>query len=64
VVLVLAPAGPPSWYGLVTLALVAVAVPVGTALSLRPGSRAAFRAVLVVGVADVVLLLLAGTGLR
>jgi protoheme IX farnesyltransferase len=63
-VLVLAPAGPPSWYGLVTLALVAVAVPVGTALSLRPGSRAAFRAVLVVGVADVVLLLLAGTGLR
>jgi 4-hydroxybenzoate polyprenyltransferase len=64
VLLVLGPPGPPSWYGLVTLAVVAVAVPVGTVVSLRPGSRAAFRAVLVVGVADVVLLLLAGTELR
>jgi 4-hydroxybenzoate polyprenyltransferase len=64
VVLVLAPPGPPSWYGLLTLAVVAVAVPAGTAFSLRPGSRGAFRVVLVVGVADVVLLLLAGAGPR
>lgn len=64
VVLVLGPPGTPTWYGLLILALVVVAVPVGTALSLRPGSRAAFRVVLVVAVADVVLLLLAGTELR
>jgi 4-hydroxybenzoate polyprenyltransferase len=61
-VLVFAPAGAPSWVGVAILAAAAVALPIGWYLSRRPGSRAPFRAVLLVALADVVLLLISGTG--
>jgi protoheme IX farnesyltransferase len=61
-VLVFGPPGAPSWVGLAILAAAAVALPTGWYLSRRPGSRAAFRAVLLVAVADVILLLISGTG--
>ncbi len=61
-VLVFAPAGAPSWVAVAILAVAVVALPTGWYLSRRPGSRAAFRAVLVVALADVVLLLISGTG--
>jgi 4-hydroxybenzoate polyprenyltransferase len=61
-VLVFAPPGAPSWAGLAILAVAVVVLPVGGYLSRRPGSRAPFRAVLIVALADVVLLLISGTG--
>jgi heme o synthase len=62
VVLVFGPSGAPSWAGVAILAVASVTLPVGWYLSRRPGSRAPFRAVLVVALADVVLLLISGTG--
>jgi 4-hydroxybenzoate polyprenyltransferase len=62
VVLVFGRAGPPSPAGLVTLTLAVVLLPIGWYLSQRVGSRAAFRTVLLVALADVVLLLVSGTG--
>ncbi len=59
-VLVFGPPGPPSWVALAILAITALVLPVGWYASRRPGSRAAFRSVLVVAVADVVLLLVSG----
>ena len=60
-VLVLGPAGPPSWFGLGVLVSAAVVLPIGGYLaSRRVGSRAVFRAVLVVAVMDVALLVAAG----
>jgi 4-hydroxybenzoate polyprenyltransferase len=61
-VLVFAPRGAPSWAGVVILVAAAAILPVGWYLSRRPGSRAPFRAVLLVALADVVLLLISGTG--
>jgi 4-hydroxybenzoate polyprenyltransferase len=61
-VLVFGPARAPSWVAIGLLAVSAVALPIGWYLSRRPGSRAPFRAVLVVALADVVLLLISGTG--
>ncbi|HEY2671939.1 MAG TPA: UbiA family prenyltransferase [Rugosimonospora sp.] len=59
--LVFGPAGPPSWPGLAVLAAAVVVLPAGWYLARRPGSRAAFRSVLVVALADVILLLVSGT---
>jgi 4-hydroxybenzoate polyprenyltransferase len=61
-VLVFGPAGAPSWVGVGLLAVAVVTLPIGWYLSRRPGSRAPFRAVLIVALADVVLLLISGTG--
>jgi len=61
-VLVFGPARTPSWVSIGLLAVAVVALPVGWYFSRRPGSRAPFRAVLVVALADVVLLLISGTG--
>ena len=61
-VLVFAPKGAPSWVGVAILAAASVALPIGWYLSRRPGSRAPFRAVLLIALADVVLLLISGTG--
>jgi 4-hydroxybenzoate polyprenyltransferase len=61
-VLVFGPAGSPSWVGAGLLAVAVVVLPAGWYLSRRPGSRAPFRAVLIVALADVVLLLISGTG--
>ncbi len=61
-VLVFGPPGAPSWVGGAILAAAVVTLPVGWYLSRRPGSRAAFRAVLLIALADVVLLLISGTG--
>ncbi|MEN3306567.1 MAG: hypothetical protein V7603_2769 [Micromonosporaceae bacterium] len=59
-VLVFGPPGPPSWVALAVLAVAVVVLPIGWYASRRLGSRAAFRAVLVIAVADVILLLLSG----
>jgi hypothetical protein len=56
------PAGPPSWVGLAIIAAAAVVLPVGFRRGRAAGSRAAFQAVLTVAVADVVLLVVTGTG--
>jgi 4-hydroxybenzoate polyprenyltransferase len=61
-VLVFGPPGAPSWVGVAILVAAALVLPIGWYLSRRPGSRAPFRAVLIVAVADVVLLLISGTG--
>jgi 4-hydroxybenzoate polyprenyltransferase len=61
-VLVLGPAGRPGIPGLVILAVAVVALPGGWLLSRRFGARAAFRCVMLVALADVVLLLVSGTG--
>jgi len=61
-VLVFGPPGPPSWVGLAILVAAGVALTAGWYLSRRPGSRAPFRAVLLVALADVILLLISGTG--
>jgi 4-hydroxybenzoate polyprenyltransferase len=61
-VLVFAPRATPSWVGLGILAVSVLVLPAGWYLSRRPGSRAPFRAVLIVALADVVLLLISGTG--
>lgn len=60
-VLVFGPPGRPSWLALAILAVTAAVLPIGWYASRRLGSRAAFRAVLVIAVADVILLLLSGT---
>lgn len=60
-VLVFGPPGRPSWLALVILAVTVVVLPLGWYASRRQGSRAAFRSVLVIAVADVILLMLAGT---
>jgi 4-hydroxybenzoate polyprenyltransferase len=55
------PPGPPSWVGVAALIAAAVVLPVGGYAGMRrPGSRAPFRAVLVVALIDVVLLLVSG----
>jgi protoheme IX farnesyltransferase len=59
-VLAFAPPGAPSWISLAVFAVAVVVLFVGWLAARRPGSRAAFRAVLVVALADVVLLLIAG----
>jgi 4-hydroxybenzoate polyprenyltransferase len=64
VVLALGPPGPPGAAGIATLAVVVVVLGVGLVLGRRPGSRAPFRAVLVVALIDVALLLVSGTTLR
>jgi 4-hydroxybenzoate polyprenyltransferase len=61
-VLVFGPPGPPSPAGWVTLAVTAAVLPTGWYAARRRGSRAAFRSVLVIAVADVVLLLASGAG--
>jgi 4-hydroxybenzoate polyprenyltransferase len=60
-VLALGPPGPPSRFGLAVTASSVVLLPLGMYLGRAPGSRAAFRAVLVVAIADVVLLVLTGS---
>jgi protoheme IX farnesyltransferase len=54
------PPGRTSWPGVATFAAAAVVLPIGWRLSRRQGSRAAFRAVLVVAVLDVILLVVNG----
>jgi 4-hydroxybenzoate polyprenyltransferase len=55
------PPGSPSWVGIVALLVAAVVLPIGLYAGMRrPGSHAAFRAVIVVALVDVVLLLVAG----
>jgi 4-hydroxybenzoate polyprenyltransferase len=61
-VLVFGPPGPPSWAGLATLAAAVVVPMIGWYAARRGGFRAIFRAVIAVAVADVVLLLVSGTG--
>jgi 4-hydroxybenzoate polyprenyltransferase len=59
--LAFAPAGSPSWVGLAALVVAAAVLPVGLYVAAkRPGSRAAFRAVLLVALVDVGLLLAGG----
>jgi 4-hydroxybenzoate polyprenyltransferase len=60
-VLAFGPPGPPSWTGTAAFAAAVVVLLIGGyAQSRRPGSRLAFRSVLVVAVLDVALLLTAG----
>lgn len=60
-VLAFGPPGRPSPVALAIVAVTAVVLAIGWYVSRRQGSRAAFRSVLVIAVADVILLLLAGT---
>ena len=62
-VLAFGPPGPPGVAGVATLAVVVVVLGAGLTLGRRPGSRAPFRAVLVVALIDVTLLLFSGTTL-
>jgi protoheme IX farnesyltransferase len=60
-VLAFGPPGRPGWAALALFAATALALPLGAyAAGRRPGSRAAFRAVLVIALCDAVLLLIAG----
>jgi 4-hydroxybenzoate polyprenyltransferase len=59
--LVFGPAGRPTAAGLGILAVAVVALPAGRLLSRRFGARAAFRSVMLVALADVILLLFSGT---
>jgi hypothetical protein len=60
-VLAFGPPGPPSRFGLAAFLGAAVVLPIGGYVaSRRPGSRAVFRAVLVVAVVDVALLVASG----
>ncbi len=61
-VLALGPPGPPSWFGLAVLVGAAVVLGTGLYAGRREGSRAAFRAVLAIALADVALLLASGAG--
>jgi 4-hydroxybenzoate polyprenyltransferase len=63
-VLAFGPPGPPRVPGQIGLAAAAVTLGAGFALGRRPGSRAPFRAVLVVAAIDVGLLLAAGQQIR
>jgi 4-hydroxybenzoate polyprenyltransferase len=56
-----APPDAARWPGVVALVIACVVLPIGWVGSRRSGSRAAFRAVLVVAVVDVILLVAAGT---
>ncbi|WP_412544064.1 UbiA family prenyltransferase [Longispora sp. K20-0274] len=56
-VLAFGPPGPPTWFGWAVTGTAAVVLPLGLYAGRAPGSRAAFRAVLAVALADVVLLL-------
>ncbi|MCD0445080.1 UbiA family prenyltransferase [Glycomyces sp. A-F 0318] len=58
--LAFAPPGPPSALGLAAVPFAAAVLAAGLLLGRRPGSRAAFRAVLLVALVDVVLLLHTG----
>jgi len=60
-ILVFGPAGAPSIAGLGILAVAVVALPSGWLLARRFGPRMAFRSVMLVALADVVLLLFSGT---
>ncbi|MDP9239938.1 MAG: UbiA family prenyltransferase [Actinomycetota bacterium] len=62
-VLAIGPAGPPGVAGLAAPVVAVVVLTLGLVLGRRGGSRAAFRAVLVVAVIDVVLLLIRGPAL-
>jgi heme o synthase len=57
------PPGRPGWFGIGALAVAAVLGAGGLALGRRPGSRAAFQAVLVIAVVDVALLLASGSAI-
>jgi heme o synthase len=59
--LVFGPGGRPSIAGLGILAVAVVALPGGWVMARRFGARAAFRAVMLVALADVILLLVSGT---
>jgi protoheme IX farnesyltransferase len=59
--LVFGPGGRPSLAGLGILAVALVALPGGWLMARRFGARAAFRAVMLVALADVILLLVSGT---
>ena len=61
--LALGPPGPPSWPALGILLATVLLLALGWWGSRRPGSRAAFRAVLLVAIADVALLLLSSSAL-
>lgn len=63
-VLAFGPPGPPGAVGIATLAAVVVVLGVGLVLGRRPGSRAPFRAVLIVAMIDIGLLLFSGATLR
>lgn len=60
-VLALGPPGPPSVFGLAVLVAAAGALAGGYLLGRRPGSRALFRAMLVVALLDVLALVVSGT---
>jgi protoheme IX farnesyltransferase len=62
-VLALGPPGPPSWAAVGIVLAVLLLLPIGWYASRTAGSRAAFRAVMLIALADVVLLMLAGTAL-
>jgi heme o synthase len=59
-ILAFAPPGAPSWESVAIFVVSAAVLSVGFTAARRPGSRAAFRSVLVVALADVVLLIAAG----
>jgi 1,4-dihydroxy-2-naphthoate octaprenyltransferase len=61
VVLALGPPGPPTVFGLAVLAAAVATLVAGHLLGRRPGSRAAFRSMLVVAVLDVLALVASGT---
>jgi len=63
-VLVLGPPGPPGLLGLGAVTVAAVVGVGGLVLGRRPGSRAAFHAVLLVALVDVALLLVSGSEVR
>lgn len=59
-VLAVGPSGPPSAFGLVVLVLATGILLAGFLLGRRPGSRAAFRSILVVALLDVLVLVASG----
>ncbi len=63
VLLAFGPPGRPSWPALGVFVIAAGSLPLGALAARRPGSRAAFRSVLIAAVADVALLLLSGAAL-
>lgn len=61
ILLVLGPPGPPPAYALAAIPIALAVLATGLAMDRRPRSRAAFRAVMLVALLDVVLLLQSGT---
>jgi heme o synthase len=59
-VLAFGPVGSPSWLGLIAFLAAVAILPIGWYLGRRPGSRAPFRAVIVIALIDIVLLLTTG----